>query len=210
LTRSKTEFACKELTSESMTHLELFAEYRTLLFAQARRMLGSASDAEDLLQETFLHWQRTALRHIKSPRAFLITVVRNLCRNHLQSARVRHEDSIEALAPETLKLSPEQANDSLRESLATALRLVLERLPPKERLVFLLREVFDYEYEEIAKIIRKSVSNCRQMLGRARRHIASGHARFKVKPEQLENLKRQFASTCKSGDLRGLVALLSM
>jgi len=209
LIRSKTEFDFKELSSESMTHLELFAEYRTLLFAQAQRMLGSASEAEDLLQETFLHWQRTALRHIKSPRAFLITVARNLCRNHLQSARMRHEDSIETLQPETFKLSPEPADDSLRESLATALRLVLERLPPKERLVFLLREVFDYKYEEIAAIIRKSATNCRQMLGRARRHIASGPARFKVKPEQLENLKRQFARTCSSGDLRGLVALLS-
>jgi len=192
-----------------MTHLELFAEYRTLLFAQARRMLGSASHAEDLLQETFLHWQRTALRHIKSPRAFLITVVRNLCRNHLQSARLRHEDSIETLAPETLKLSTERADDSLRESLATALRLVLERLPPKERLVFLLREAFDYEFKEIATIIRKSATNCRQMLGRARRHIAAGPTRFKVKPELLENLKRQFARSCKSGDLGGLVALLS-
>jgi RNA polymerase sigma-70 factor, ECF subfamily len=192
-----------------MTHLELFAEYRTLLLAQAQRMLGNSNDAEDLLQETFLHWQRTALRRIKSPRAFLITVVRNLCRNHLQSARVRHEDSIEALQPESLKLSTAEADDSLRESLAAALRLVLERLSPKERLVFLLREVFDYEYEEIGAIIRKSTANCRQVLGRARRHIASGPARFKVKPEQLENLRQQFARTCRSGDLQDLVALLS-
>jgi len=192
-----------------MTHLELFAEYRTSLFAQAQRMLGNASDAEDLLQETFLHWQRTALRYIKSPRAFLITVVRNLCRNHLQSARMRHEDSIETCAPESLKLSSERAEDSLRESLAAALSLVLERLPPRERLVFLLREVFDYEYEEIGRIIRKSATNCRQMFGRARRHIASGRTLFNVTPVQLENLKRQFTRTCTSGDLQSLVTLLS-
>lgn len=192
-----------------MTHLELFAEYRTFLFAQAQRMLGSASDAEDLVQETFLRWQQTARKRIKSPRAFLITVVRNLCRNYLQSARVRHEDSLETLELETLRPSTESADDSLRESLTTALRLVLERLPPKERLVFLLREAFDYEYEEIAATIRKSATNCRQMLGRARKHIASGRSRFIIKQEQLEKLKRQFAHACSTGNATGLVALLS-
>ena len=190
-----------------MNHLELFAEYRTSLFAQAYRMLGSAIDAEDLLQETFLHWQRTALRTIRSPRAFLITVVRNLCRNQLQSARVRYEAPLESSAG--LEFTS-RSTDGLPESLTTALRLVLERLPPKERLVFLLREVFDYEYEEIAKIIRKNASNCRQMLQRARKHITSGHTRFIVKPEQLESLRRQFALTCSTGDLQSLVALLSL
>jgi len=203
-------FELAGLTSEFVTHLELFAEYRTSLFAQAYRMLGSAVDAEDLLQETFLHWQRTALRHIKSPRAFLITVVRNLCRNHLQSARVRHEDSFAAFAPEVLnQKARDEADESLRESLVTALRMVLERLPPKERVVFLLREVFDYEFEEIAAIIRKSATNCRQMSGRARKHIAAGRSRFMVNPEQLENLRRQFALTCSTGDLQSLVTLLS-
>jgi len=101
------------------------------------------------------------------------------------------------------------ADDSLRESLAGALRLVLERLPPKERLVFLLREAFDYEYEEIAAIIRKSATNCRQMLGRARKHIATGRTRFVIKQEQLEKLKCQFAHACSTGNAKGLVALLS-
>ena len=203
------EFRYKALSSESMTHLELFAEFRASLLAQACRMLGSASDAEDLLQETFLRWQQTALKRIKSPRAFLTTVIRNLCRNHLQSARVRYEDSIETCGTETLKLSTEVADDSLRESLAGALRVVLERLPPKERLVFLLREAFDYEYEEIAAIIRKSATNCRQMLGRARKHIATGRARFAIKQGQLEKLKCQFAHACSTGNPKGLVALLS-
>lgn len=190
-----------------MTHLELFAEFRSSLLAQACRMLGSQSDAEDLVQETFLRWQQTALKRIKSPRAFLTTVVRNLCRNHLQSARVRHE----ALPLESalLRPAPETADDSLRESLAGALRLILERLPPRERLVFLLREAFDYEYEEIAKIIRKSASNCRQMLGRARKHIASGRTRFVIKPDELEKLKRRFADACSTGNARGLVTLLA-
>ena len=190
-----------------MTHLELFAEFRASLLAQACRMLGSASDAEDLLQETFLRWQQTALTRIKSPRAFLTTVIRNLCRNHLQSARVRYEAL--PLDISLLTEATEVADDSLRESLAGALRLVLERLPPKERLVFLLREAFDYEYEEIAAIIRKSATNCRQVLGRARKHIATGRARFAVKPGQLEKLKCQFAHACSTGNPKGLVALLS-
>ena len=189
-----------------MNHLELFAEYRTSLFAQAYRMLGSTIDAEDLLQETFLHWQRTALRTIRSPRAFLTTILRNLCRNHLQSARVRYEEPLESSAGlEGTGPSPDEA---LQESLVTALRLVLERLPPKERLVFLLREVFDYEYEEIATMIRKSAANCRQLLRRARQHIDSGQRRFVVSRAQLESLKHQFACTCRSGDLESLVALL--
>jgi len=201
------EFRYKALSSESMTHLELFAEFRASLLAQACRMLGSASDAEDLLQETFLRWQQTALKRIKSPRAFLTTVIRNLCRNHLQSARVRYEAL--PLDISLLTEATEVADGSLRESLAGALRLVLERLPPKERLVFLLREAFDYEYEEIAAIIRKSATNCRQMLGRARKHIATGRARFVIKQGQLEKLKCQFAHACSTGNPKGLVALLS-
>ena len=201
------EFRYKALSSESMTHLELFAEFRASLLAQACRMLGSAGDAEDLLQETFLRWQQTALKRIKSPRAFLTTVIRNLCRNHLQSARVRYEAL--PLDISLLTEATEVADDSLRESLAGALRLVLERLPPKERLVFLLREAFDYEYEEIAAIIRKSATNCRQMLGRARKHIATGRARFVIKQGQLEKLKCQFAHACSTGNATGLVALLS-
>lgn len=201
------EFESPALTSDSVTHLELFTEFRASLLAQARQMLGSSSDAEDLLQETFLRWQQTALNRIKSPRAFLSTIIRNLCRNHLQSAQVRYEAS--PLELSLLNQLPSGADDSLRESLATGLRLVLERLPPKERIVFLLREVFDYEYEDIARIIRKSATNCRQVYVRARKHIASGRPRFRIQPEQLETLKRQFAYACTTGNAKGLVALLS-
>lgn len=191
-----------------MDHLDVFSEYRSYLFGQAYRMLGTVMDAEDLLQETFVHWQQTALVTIRSPKAFLTTVIRNLCRNHLQSARIRHEEPLESHSPEWLKTNTDNV-DSLKESLTVALRLVLERLPPKERLVFLLREVFDYEYEEIAAIIRKNATNCRQMLRRARKHIITSPSRFIVSPEQLESLTIQFARTCKSGDLDSLVALLS-
>jgi len=195
-----------------MTHLELFAEYRSYLFTQACRMLGSVMDAEDLLQETFLHWQQTALRTIRSPKAFLVTILRNLCRNHLQSARVRHEESLDVMPAARLAALSAMADEAIqpgRDSLPIALRIILERLPPKERTVFLLREVFDYEYEEIAAIIRKNATNCRQLLRRARQNLAASSARFLITPEQLDRLVRQFGLTCATGDLESLVALLS-
>jgi RNA polymerase sigma-70 factor (ECF subfamily) len=176
-------------------------------------MLGGAMDAEDLLQETFLQWQQTALSKIRSPKAFLATVVRNLCLNQLQSARVRKEDCLESLEKlatvESLTGCDPETAASLTDSLCLALRLLFERLPPKERLVFLLREVFDYEYEEIAKVLRKSSTNCRQILVRAKRHIMSDSLRFIVSPEQLNQLIRQFTLTCATGDVDGLVCLMS-
>jgi RNA polymerase sigma-70 factor (ECF subfamily) len=203
-----------------LSHLEVFAEYRAYLFSIACRMLGCAMDAEDLLQETFVQWQQTALGKIRSPKAFLATVVRNLCLNHLQSARVRREERLESLDKSMSALLPmeqlaknpgcdPESAASLTDSLCLALQVLFERLPPKERLVFLLREVFDYDYEEIGRVVRKNATNCRQMLLRARRHITSDRLQFIVSPEQLDQLVRQFARTCSTGDLEGLVSLMS-
>lgn len=211
-----------------MSHLEVFAKYRGYLFAIACRMLGCAMDAEDLLQDTFLQWQQTALEKIRSPKAFLSTVIKNLCLNQLKSARVRWEERLDSLnrhfcrsadgstttqMPAELRVTdqtpdPESAA-SLSDSLCMALRILFERLPPKERLVFLLREVFDYEYDEIAKVVKKSSTNCRQILQRARKHISSGRMRFIVSTEELDQLLRQFARTCSTGDLEGLVSIIS-
>ncbi|MGH9972186.1 MAG: sigma-70 family RNA polymerase sigma factor [Pyrinomonadaceae bacterium] len=148
-----------------MSHLELFAEYRAYLYALAYSTLGSAMDTEDLLQETFLRWQQTALGTIRSPKAFLGTVLRNLCLNHLLSARGRREQCLEPSAEQQAhnRLYDPEGVESRSESLTIALQILVERLPPKERLVLLLREVFEYEYEEIAAIIRKNSTNCRQM-----------------------------------------------
>lgn len=194
-----------------MNHLEIFAESRTYLFALAHRMSGSVTDAEDLLQETFLRWQQTSLCNIRSPRAFLTTVLKHLCLNHLQSARVRREECYGTLSAEFAtagNLDELASKQSHADSLARAFVILLERLSPKEQLVLLLREVFDFEYEEIAEIVRKSAVSCRQILRRARQHILSGHSRFVASPEQLEKLARQFARTCASGDWEGLVSLL--
>jgi len=189
------------------THLSLFAEYRGYLSSLAQRILGSRTDAEDLLQETFIRWQQTSLAQIRSPKAFLSTVLKRLCLNHLQSAQIRRELNIDPHGREPA-LSEQTAYKNGFESLS-ALAILLERLSPKERAVLLLRDVFDCDYDEIALVISKRADTCRQLLRRARQHVADARARFEVSPEQLQKLARQFALTCASGDLKGLVTALA-
>ena len=184
------------------THLSVFAEYREYLFSLAQRILGSRTDAEDLLQETFIRWQQTTLAQIRSPKAFLATVLKRLCLNHLQSAQSRREMNVD---PPEAALSEQSAPF---ESLS-ALTILLERLSPKERAVLLLRDVFDCDYDEIALVVSKRADACRQLLRRARQHLTDARARFEVSPQQLQQLARQFALTCASGDLKGLVTVLA-
>ena len=187
------------------THLSVFAEYRVYLFSLAQRILGSRTEAEDLLQETFIRWHQTSLAQIRSPKAFLATVLKRLCLNHLQSAQTRRELNVDPHGPEPAL--PEQSaykNESL-----SALTILLERLSPKERAVLLLRDVFDCDYDEIALVISKRADTCRQLLRRARQHLADARTRFEVSPEQLQKLAHQFALTCASGDLKGLVTALA-
>ena len=186
------------------THLSVFAEYREYLFSLAQRILGSRPDAEDLLQETFIRWQQTSLAQIRSPKAFLATVLKRLCLNHLQSAQTRREVNVDPESPEPALPEQPAAFESL-----SALTILLERLSPKERAVFLLRDVFDCDYDEIALVISKRADTCRQLLRRARQHLADTRARFEVTPEQLQKLARQFALTCASGDLKGLITVLA-
>jgi RNA polymerase sigma-70 factor (ECF subfamily) len=189
------------------THLSVFAEYRGYLFSLAQRILGNAIDAEDLLQETFIRWQQTSLAQIRAPKAFLATILKRLCLNHLQSAQARREVRVDPNGPESA-LSEQSVHNNALESLS-ALAILLERLPPKERAVLLLRDVFDCDYEEIASVISKRADACRQLLRRARQHLTDSRARFQVSPEQLQKLARQFALTCASGDLKGLVTALA-
>ena len=190
-----------------ITHLSVFTEYRGYLFSVAQRILGSRSDAEDLLQETFIRWQQTALAQIRSPKAFLATVLKRLCLNHLKSAHARREICVDPHSPDTA-LPEQSASETAFESFS-ALTILLERLSPKERAVLLLREVFDCDYDEIARVISKRTDTCRQLLRRARQHLTDARARFEVSPEQLQKLASQFAVTCASGDLKGLVTVLS-
>lgn len=192
--------------------LDAFNRHRPLLFAVAYRMLGSAAEAEDLLQETFIRWQGTSEIDIESPRAFLVTVLTRLCLNHLQSARAKREEYFGQWLPEPLATSPRQnplVSFEIDESLSLAFLLLLERLTPLERAVLVLREVFDYEYSEIASILDRGESSCRQILRRARLHIKEDRARFDASREQREELLRRFSEASSQGDLEGLVALLS-
>ncbi len=190
-----------------ITHLSLFAEYREYLFSLAQRMLRSRADAEDLLQETFIRWQQTSLAQIRSPKAFLATVIKRLCLNQLQSAQTRRELSLDPHGPEPVTSEPFAQNYAF--DTLSVLAILLERLSPKERAVLLLRDVFDCDYDEISSVISMRADACRQLLRRARQHLTHARTRFEVSPEQLQKLARQFALTCASGDLKGLVTVLA-
>jgi len=192
--------------------LAMFEQYRGLLFSIAYRMLGTVADAEDMLQETFIRWQQTKDEDIRSPRAFLVTIISRLCVNQLQSARAQREEYVGEWLPEPIMTDP--ASDPLGlikvdESLSMAFLILLERLTPIERAVFLLREVFEYEYAEIAAILGQSEPNCRQILRRARQHVGAMRPRFKISERKKKNLLERFLEASTSGDMEGLVSLLA-
>jgi RNA polymerase sigma-70 factor, ECF subfamily len=208
--RNQTAFGTTE--SQASVRLATFDQYRSLLFSVAYRMLGSVADAEDMLQETFIRWQQTSNEEVHSPRAFLVTIVSRLCINHLQSAMVRREEYVGQWLPEPLVTDP--GNDPLRiirvdESLSMAFLVLLERLTPVERAVFLLREVFEYEYAEISAVLGQTEVNCRQILRRARQHVNAMRPRFEASQEKKNDLLGQFLKATGTGDMEGLLKLLS-
>ncbi len=192
--------------------LATFRQYRGLLFSVAYRMLGSVADAEDMLQETFIRWQEATDEDIRSPRAYLVTIISRLCLNQLQSARVQREEYVGQWLPEPVVTGA--GSDPLEivrvdESLSMAFLVMLERLTPVERAVFLLREVFEYDYAEIASILNQSESNSRQILSRAKQHVADMRPRFPTSQQKKRDLLERFIQATTSGDLQGLVALLA-
>ena len=196
-----------------MARFEDFDQHRNLLFSIAYRMLGSAADAEDMLQETFIRWQQLREQEIRSPRAMLVTILSRLCINELQSARAQREQYVGQWLPEPLvtepgAFDPETAVE-IDESLSMAFLVLLERLNPVERATLLLRDVFDYDYEEIAKILDRNEANCRQILRRARQRISENRPRFAPAPKDGEALMQQFLAATNAGDLNGLVSLLA-
>jgi len=194
------------------TRLEAFNQERRLLFGIAYRMTGSVVDSEDLLQEAFLRWQNAPDEEITSPQAYLSTIVTRLAIDYLRSAKVRREVYIGPWLPEPLltseALSPFDSYEQ-QESISNAFLVLLESLSPVERAVFLLREVFDYEYREIAAIVNKSEANCRQLFKRARQRVTERQARYEVSEEEQQELAVQFATACTTGDLHGLINLLA-
>ncbi len=192
-----------------MDAVETFTQYRPLLFSIAYRMLGSAMDAEDLVQETYLRWQAATPTTVDSPKAFLSTIITRLCIDQWRSARVQREDYIGPWLPEPILIDPAPEAAMLADSLSIAFMTVLESLSPLERAVYLLREVFDYEYAEIARIVDKSEANCRQMAKRAKDHLAEKRPRFDVRPEEHQRILVEFAQACATGDVQRLASLLA-
>lgn len=194
---------------------ELFTRLRPLLFSIAYRMLSTVSDAEDVVQDAFLRFQQqvNSGTEIDSPKAYLSAVVTRRCIDRLRSAAARREEYPGEWLPEPL-LTDDGATDpaaraELSDSLSMAFLLVLERLGPVERAVFLLREVFGFEYGEIAAIVDKSEANCRQIAVRARQHVRAERPRFEPAPEERDRLAERFFAAFVDGDVDGLVATLA-
>jgi RNA polymerase sigma-70 factor, ECF subfamily len=191
---------------------QIFNQYRWLLFSIAYRMLGSATDAEDIVQEAFLRWLQADEEEVQSPRAYLSTVVVRLCIDQLRSARAQREVYVGPWLPEPVLTSQQQElseSAALAESLSFAFLVMLENLGALERAVFLLREVFDYEYADIAAIVGKSEANCRQILHRAQQRLGQRHTRYDVSHEQQERITSQFLRASTTGDMQGLLNLLT-
>ncbi len=192
----------------------LLDELRSASFAIAYRMLGSVSEAEDVVQEALLrvHQALDAGERIASPRAFIATVTTRLAINELRSARARRERYVGAWLPEPIvtdgRDDPAQRAETT-DSLSVAMLVLLERLTPEQRAVLLLRDVFDYGYPEITEIVGKNEVNVRQLASRARRHVEQRGPRFQTTREQRDELARRFFAAVEHGDLAGLEALLA-
>ena len=180
-----------------------------MLFAIAYRMLGSVTDAEDLVQEAYLRWEDATETDVRSPRAYLTTIVTRLAINQLRAARTKRETYVGPWLPEPLVTEDAPDTVELAESLSMAFLVLLERLAPVERAAFLLHEVFDFEYAEIARVLDKTEANCRQLVARARKRVGSPEARFEADPAQARRLVEKFTEASFAGDMDGLVALLA-
>lgn len=190
--------------------LQTFEQLRPLLFSIAYRMLGSVMEAEDAVQETYLRYMATDADAIQAPKAFLSTVITRLCLDQLKSARVKREEYFGPWLPEPLMTV--DAPDELmarHESISMAFLLLLETLSPVERAVFLLREVFDYDYGAIAQIVGKSEANCRQLHSRAKKHVQRGRPRFTPTALEQQQLVAKLFSAMQQGDSDSFAALLA-
>ena len=189
---------------------EAFVAHRNLLFTVAYEMLGSAADAEDVLQETWLRWVKVDLEQVRDRRAYLVRITTRQALNRLRTMTRRKEAYVGPWLPEPLLTSPDVAEDvELAESMSMALMLVLETLAPTERAVFVLREVFDVGYEEIAAAVGKSPSAVRQIAHRARRHVDARRPREAVSQAETRAVLESFRRALDTGDLQGLLDVLA-
>jgi RNA polymerase sigma-70 factor (TIGR02957 family) len=194
-----------------MTDLDTFAAHRPDLFALAYRMLGSASDAEDVLQDAYLRY--SAVRaDVRAPKAYLNTIVTRLCLDRLKTARARREQYLGPWIPEPLLTpttsDPQQVAEQ-HEAVTLAFLVLLEQLTPAERAVFLLRDVFEYPYPQVAAMLDLSEPNCRQLMHRAKRQIAAQRPRFSAPMAQQQQLVERFLAATERGDLEAFTRLLA-
>src|SRR5690348_9749165 len=190
---------------------EEFERLRPLLFSIAYRILGSVSEAEDAVQETWLRYEGSSVRP-PSPKAYLSAVVTRISIDVLRSARVRREAYVGPWFPEPLLADPYEdpaRSAELADSLSMAALVLLERLSPLERAVFVLREVFAFDFPEIASAVGRSPEACRQLAVRARRHMDEGRPRFEADREEREELARRFFEAFRDGDVDALLHLLA-
>ncbi|MFD7714071.1 RNA polymerase sigma-70 factor [Streptomyces sp. NPDC059786] len=189
---------------------ETFVAHRNLLFTVAYEMLGSAADAEDVLQETWLRWSGVDLDTVRDRRAFLVRVTTRQALTRLRTLRRRKESYVGPWLPEPLLTAPDVAEDvELADSVSMAMLLVLETLGPTERAVFVLREVFDLGYDDIAEAVDKSPAAVRQIAHRARAHVAARRPRGAVTPAEARDVLDAFHRAVETGDLQKLLGLLA-
>jgi len=189
-----------------------FESHRSLLFSIAYRMLGSVADAEDMVQETYLHVGKIDRSTVENPRAYLCAIVTHLCIDHLRSARARHEVATgvtlpEPVSPSLVAMPTDTA--TLAESLSIAFLTMVQSLAPLERAAFILHEVFDFDYVEVGRIVGKTPVNCRQIVNRARKSLGGGRSRFEVSPTEVRRIVERFLDATRDGDLTNLLELLA-
>ncbi|MEU5881442.1 RNA polymerase sigma-70 factor [Spirillospora sp. NPDC047279] len=195
---------------ENRAEQDPYLEHRRLLFATAYRMLGSVTDAEDVLQDAWLTWSTADRDTIRHPKAYLVRTVTNLSLNRLTSARATRETYVGPWLPEPLLTSPDIAMEAeLAETVSTAMLVVLETLTPVERAVFLLREVFGYSHAEIAETLERPEPTVRQIAHRAREHVQARRPRFDADQAQRRQITAQFMEACAGGDLNAVLELLA-
>jgi RNA polymerase sigma-70 factor (TIGR02957 family) len=187
-----------------------FVAHRGLLFTVAYEMLGSAVDAEDVLQETWLRWADVDKAEVRDPRAYLVRIVTRQALNRLRTVSRRREDYVGEWLPEPLLTSPDVAEDAeLAANVSIAMLTVLETLGPAERAVFVLHEVFETPYDQVAEVVGKTPAAVRQIAHRAREHVAARRPRMQVDRAQQQAALEKFMAAVSSGDLRGLLDVLA-
>ncbi|WP_030567523.1 RNA polymerase sigma-70 factor [Streptomyces aureocirculatus] len=189
---------------------DAFTEHRPLLFTIAYEMLGSATDAEDVLQESYLRWSAVDRATVEHPRAYLVRVVTRQALNHLRAVRARREEYVGSWLPEPIRTAPEMSDDAiLAESVSMAMMLVLETLAPAERAVFVLHDVFGYTHGEIASSIGRTEVTVRQIAHRARRHVHARRRRFDPDSDATQEIIQRFLRAAATGEIQALMDLLA-